>query len=100
MQRTSGKLAVRFALVAVLAIGLSSCNAGGGPGEPPLQVALFNFAPGFGGVALNAPLVLTFTTDIDERSVTADSIRIFTTTTTTQATTTAAENTGTASRRP
>ena len=76
MQRTSGKLAVRIALIAVLAIGLSSCNAGGGPGEPPLQVALFNFAPGFGGVALNAPLVLTFTTDIDERSVTADSIRI------------------------
>ncbi|MGQ0612403.1 MAG: hypothetical protein ACT4PV_01445 [Planctomycetaceae bacterium] len=70
------------ALTAV-ALGLASCNAGGGPGLPPLRVVAFNFAPGFGGVHLNAPLVLTFTAPVARESVTADSIRIVTTTTTT-----------------
>jgi len=71
-----------LALTAV-AIGLSSCNAGGGPGLPPLRVVAFNFAPGFGGVHLNAPLVLTFSAPVARESVTADSVRIVTTTTTT-----------------
>lgn len=80
MKRASAKQALRAALVALVMAGVGACSTGGGPGEPPLQVVNFNFAPGFGGVALNAPLVLTFSTDVDPASVTPDSIRIFTTT--------------------
>ncbi|MEE8106582.1 MAG: Ig-like domain-containing protein [Planctomycetota bacterium] len=83
MKRASAKQALRAALVALVISGISACSTGGGPGEPPLQVVNFNFAPGFGGVPLNAPLVLTFSTDVNPASVTPDSIRIFTTTTTT-----------------
>ena len=82
MKRASAKQALRAALVALVMTGVGACSTGGGPGEPPLQVVNFNFAPGFGGVALNAPLVLTFSTDVDPASVTPDSVRIFTTTTT------------------
>ncbi len=71
----------RVAVLAVLT-GLASCG-GGGPGLPPLSVVLFNFAPGFAGVPLNAPLELTMSAPVDAASVTADSVRIFTTTTTT-----------------
>jgi hypothetical protein len=75
--------AARILVVFALACGLAACSAGGGPGAPPLRVVNFNFAPGFGGVHLNAPLVLTFSTLVDPATVTRDSIRIITTTTTT-----------------
>ncbi len=77
-----GSLLVRAAMLALVLTGISSCS-GGGIGLPPLRVVLFNFAPGFAGVHLNAPLELTFSTDVDPDSVTQDSIRIFTTTTST-----------------
>lgn len=71
------------ALLSVMTVGLGNC-AGGRIGLPPLSVLLFNFAPGFGGVHINAPLELTFSSPVDASTVTQDSIRIFTTTTTTQ----------------
>ena len=53
--RLLGRAGVKIACLALLAAGLGSCGGGGG-GIPPLAVVLFNFSPGFGGVALNAPL--------------------------------------------
>lgn len=77
------KLMVRIAVIAIAGAVFGSCG-GGGTGTPALRVLLFNFAPGFGGVHLNAPLELVFSAPVDPDSVNADSIRIFTTTTTTQ----------------
>jgi len=79
-------LAQRFALVAgfaLVAAGLGSCS-GGNVGLPPLRVVAFNFAPGFAGVHLNAPLEITFSAPVAEATVNQDSIRVFTTTTTTE----------------
>jgi len=79
-------LARRFALVAgfaLVAAGLGSCS-GGDVGLPPLRVVAFNFAPGFAGVRLNAPLESTFSAPVEQSTVNQDSIRIFTTTTTTE----------------
>jgi len=73
----------RVAVIAIAGAILGSCS-GGGSGTPALRVLLFNFAPGFGGVHLNAPLELVFSAPVDPDSVNTDSIRIFTTTTTTQ----------------
>ncbi|MHC4579191.1 MAG: Ig-like domain-containing domain, partial [Planctomycetota bacterium] len=84
MTKSSNVQARRRSLVAVLvliAAALGSCS-GGGLGLPPLSVVAFNFAPGFGGVHLNAPLEITFTVPVDPNTVNQDSIRIFTTTTT------------------
>jgi hypothetical protein len=77
------RFASRMGLLALLGAGLGSCT-GGGAGIPPLSVLLFNFAPGFAGVRLNAPLELTFSTNVDPDTITSDSVRILTTTTTTQ----------------
>lgn len=77
-------LAQRLALVAGFALvtaGLGSCS-GGKVGLPPLQVVAFNFAPGFAGVHLNAPLEITFSAPVEPGTVNQDSVRIFTTTTT------------------
>jgi hypothetical protein len=82
LARLLGRAGVRIACLALLGAGLGSCG-GGGPGIPPLAVVLFNFSPGFGGVALNAPLELRFSAPVDLDTVTPDTIRIFTTTTTT-----------------
>ena len=71
----------RVAILSFLGAGLGSC--GGGPGLPALRVLQFNFAPGFAGVRINAPLELTFSAPIDPNSITPDSVRVFTTTTTT-----------------
>jgi hypothetical protein len=68
----------RIALLSILVGAVSAC--GGDPGLPPLSVELFNFAPGFGGVHLNSPLELSFSSPVDPASVNPDSIRIFTTT--------------------
>mgnify|MGYP003572081347 FL=1 len=72
-----------FALLAMLVIGASSCSSGKS-GDPDLEVLHFNFAPGFAGVHLNAPLELTFSTSVDPDSVNSDTIAIYTTTTTTE----------------
>ena len=77
------KQIVRVAVIAIAGAVFGSCS-GGGSGTPALRVLQFNFAPGFGGVHLNAPLELVFSAPVDPDSVNSDSIRIFTTTTTTQ----------------
>jgi hypothetical protein len=82
LARLLGRAGARIACLVLLASGLGSCGGGGG-GIPPLAVLLFNFSPGFGGVALNAPLELRFSAPVDAGTVTPDTIRIFTTTTTT-----------------
>ena len=78
----SKKFFLRIGLLAMLVTGVSSCS-GGRIGLAPLSVVLFNFAPGFGGVQLNAPLELTLSVPVDGQTVTSDTVRIFTTTTTT-----------------
>jgi hypothetical protein len=86
MMKRINSLARRFALVAgfaLVAAGLGSCS-GGNVGLPPLRVVAFNFAPGFAGVSLNAPLEITFSAPVEPSTVNQDSIRIFTTTTTTE----------------
>jgi len=75
--------ALRAAGLLLVAATVTSCDGGGGPGLPPLQVLLFNFAPGFAGVKLNSPLEFTFSAPVDAFTVTPDTIRIVTTTTTT-----------------
>ena len=68
-------LAQRFALVAgfaLVAAGLGSCS-GGNVGLPPLRVVAFNFAPGFAGVHLNAPLEITFSAPVAEATCKANS---------------------------
>jgi len=73
----------RIAALVLLAGVVASCS-GGDQGLDPLAVQLFNFAPGFGGVHLNASLEITFTVPVDPTSVNSETIRIFTTTTTTE----------------
>ncbi len=82
LARLLGRAGARILCLALLAGGLGSC--GGGGGSSALAVILFNFSPGFGGVHLNSPLELRFSEPIDVDTVTADTVRIFTTTTTTE----------------
>jgi hypothetical protein len=65
-------------LAASMAFGLSTTSCGGGGGSttsPDLVLLGFN-QPNVSGVALNQPLVLTFSADIDPLSITPDTLRI------------------------
>ena len=83
MKLTQAKWVARIAALCLLVGGLAGCSTGGGPGLPALEVLAFNFGPGFGGVPLNANLILTFSAPVDIATVNSDSIRIVTVSTTT-----------------
>lgn len=56
-------------------VGTTSCGGGGGGTNPDLALLGFN-QPNVAGVALNQPLIFTFSADIDPLSITPDTLRI------------------------
>ncbi len=72
------RLACIALMVSVVSVGTSmtSCGGGGGGGgDPDLVLVGFNL-PNISGVALNTPIILTYSAPIDPQSVTLDTLRI------------------------
>lgn len=75
MRRPLPKLVAMLACC--LAFGLSTTSCGGGPGGVNTDLVLLGFnQPEVAGVALNQPLVFTFSTNVDPDSITPDSLRV------------------------
>ena len=75
--RRSPRTSTALVLVAVmaLALGAASCGGGGSGGNSDLVLVGFNI-PNIGGVALNQPLMFTFSADVDPQSITPDTLRV------------------------
>lgn len=64
-------------LACCLAFGVSTTSCGGGAGGVNGDLVLLGFnQPEVAGVALNQPLVFTFSTNVDADSITPDSLRV------------------------
>lgn len=66
-----------LACATALGLGLSavSCGGGGGGGASDLVLVGFNL-PNIAGVALNQPLIFTFSDDVDPFTVTPDTVQV------------------------
>lgn len=62
-------------LCVAFGVGTTSCGGGGGGTNPDLVLLGFN-QPNVAGVALNQPLIFTFSADIDPVSITPDTLRV------------------------
>lgn len=75
MRRPLPKLVAMLACC--LAFGLSATSCGGGPGGQHTDLVLLGFnQPEVAGVALNQPLVFTFSTNVNAATITPDSLRV------------------------
>ncbi len=64
-----------LACVAAAALSLTAVSCGGGLGTP--QMVLVSFSqPNIAGVALNAPLIFTFSDDVNPASITPDTVQV------------------------
>src|SRR5262245_52522836 len=61
--------------LAALAVSSASCGGGGGSGNDPMVLSGFNL-PNIAGVALDQPIVFTFSDPVDPISVTPDTIQV------------------------
>jgi hypothetical protein len=62
-------------LAAVLAASATSCGGAGGGGNDPMVLVAFNW-PNIYGVALDAPLIFTFSDPVDPYSVNPDTLQV------------------------
>ena len=75
MHRSHLTCALVLVLVLGTAVSMTSCGGGAGGTNPDLVLLGFN-VPNLSGIALNQPLIFTFSADINPSTITPDSLRV------------------------